>query len=56
MPSRSTKEQREKDFGPMGTGLLEGARRSLGGRRRKIDEALEEAEGVVKPKPKKQKQ
>ena len=45
MPSRSTKEQREKDFGPMGEGLLESARGGLMSRRRKIEDALAEAEG-----------
>lgn len=54
--SRSNKEEREqlKDAQhlPLGTGLLDRAKKSLGGRRRMLDEALGEAE-TGKPSKKK---
>ena len=46
--SRSNKEEREQiddiQHIPLGTGLLDRAKQSLGGRRKMLDEALEEAE------------
>lgn len=50
--SRSNSEEQDKV--PLGTGLLDGARRSLAGRSRSIEDALEAAEGSPK-KPKKPK-
>jgi hypothetical protein len=53
--SRSNKEDREKEI-PMGDGLLNNAKRSLLGRRRSIDDAVDGASEVEDPKKTKNKE
>jgi hypothetical protein len=50
MASRSNKDQREI---ALGTGMLEQARQTISGRKKSIDDAVDEAEGAPEPKKKK---
>jgi hypothetical protein len=54
--SRSNKDSRDVDQLPLGSGLLDRAKKAFQGRKRSIDEAVDAASEGTKPsKPKKKK-